>query len=101
MSTDARKAYGRIVARAWADPVFAQRVDSDPAGVLREHGIDAASAGALRIAAASRPTETLSAEPLEPVVGRSTVGSAGSIGSVGTICGTAGTVGSSGTAGSR
>jgi hypothetical protein len=101
MSNDVRKAYGKIVARAWADPAFAQRVDRDPAGVLEEHGIDAATGEELRIAVASRPPEALDVESLGPVVGSSTVGSAGSLGCAGTICGTVGTLGSSGTAGSR
>ena len=33
------KRYGQVVARAWRDEAFKQRLLADPAGVLREHGI--------------------------------------------------------------
>lgn len=36
-----RKAYGKIVAKAWADEGFKQRLLADPATVLKENGIDA------------------------------------------------------------
>ena len=31
--------WGQVVARAWRDEGFKQRLQADPAGVLREHGI--------------------------------------------------------------
>ena len=31
--------WGQVVARAWRDEAFKQRLQADPAGVLREHGI--------------------------------------------------------------
>jgi len=34
------KAYGKIVAKAWADEGFKQRLLSDPTTVLRENGFD-------------------------------------------------------------
>jgi hypothetical protein len=94
-----RKAYGRIVARAWSDPVFAARVEQDPVGVMREHGIDVATTPGFRISVPSRPADMLDVESLGPQAGASTVGSAGTSGSIGTICGTAGSAFSIGTAG--
>jgi hypothetical protein len=94
-----RKAYGRIVARAWSDPVFAARVEQDPAGVMREHGIDVGAAAGFRIAVPSRPPDTLDVESLGPQAGGSTVGSAGTSGSIGTVCGTVASAFSVGTAG--
>lgn len=35
-----QKAYAKIVAKAWADDAFRQRLLSDPNAVLRENGID-------------------------------------------------------------
>jgi len=35
-----QKTYGKIVAKAWADEGFKQRLLSDPTTVLKEHGID-------------------------------------------------------------
>ena len=35
-----RKAYGQIIARAWADAEFAERLRSDPRSVLAEHGVE-------------------------------------------------------------
>ena len=32
--------WGQVVARAWADEDFKSRLLADPAGVLREHGIE-------------------------------------------------------------
>ena len=36
---DARK-YGRLVAKAWTDPDFQQRLRAQPAAVLREEGVE-------------------------------------------------------------
>jgi len=35
-----QKAYAKIVAQAWADDAFKQRLLSDPTTVLKENGID-------------------------------------------------------------
>jgi len=35
-----QKAYGKIVAKAWADDAFKQRLLADPATVLNENGVD-------------------------------------------------------------
>jgi hypothetical protein len=34
------KRYGQVVAKAWADPAFKQRLLADPVAVLREHGLE-------------------------------------------------------------
>ena len=31
---------GEIIARTWSDDAFKQRLLSDPAGTLKEHGVD-------------------------------------------------------------
>jgi hypothetical protein len=36
-----QRAYGKIVAKAWADEAFKKRLISDPRIVLKENGIDA------------------------------------------------------------
>jgi len=35
-----RKAYGKIVAKAWADDAFKQRLLSDSTAMLKENGVD-------------------------------------------------------------
>jgi len=37
---DIAKKHGRLVAKAWGDPVFNERLVADSAAVLREHGFD-------------------------------------------------------------
>ncbi len=37
------RTWSQIVARAWADGTFKDRLMSDPAAVLREHGVELAS----------------------------------------------------------
>lgn len=44
------KSWSRIVARAWADDDFKDRLLSDPRAVLREHGIE--TDGEVRVSAA-------------------------------------------------
>ncbi|HEV2438709.1 MAG TPA: NHLP leader peptide family RiPP precursor [bacterium] len=43
------KAYGRIVARAWSDRAFKQRLLADPASVLREFKIDVPAGRQVRV----------------------------------------------------
>ena len=35
-----QKAWGKLVAKAWSDPLFKKRLLTDPAAVLKENGID-------------------------------------------------------------
>ena len=44
----ARK-WGQVVARAWRDEAFKQRLLSDPAGVLREEGIEVPAGQQVRL----------------------------------------------------
>jgi hypothetical protein len=39
-AAQAMKKWGRVVAKAWADDKFKQRLLKDPAGVLKEHGME-------------------------------------------------------------
>src|SRR5262245_37238721 len=39
LSPNGRKAWSQIVAKAWADQAFRKRLLADPAGVLKEHGM--------------------------------------------------------------
>ena len=43
------KRYGQVVARAWRDEAFKQRLLSDPAGVLREEGIEVPAGQQVRL----------------------------------------------------
>ena len=109
--TEEMKAYGKLVARAWSDAAFKERLMSDTAAVFKENGIHVApgvevrvlenSSSTVHLVLPPSPDEELSDEHLEQVAGGNTLGSAGSIGSLGCICGTAGTFGSAGTAGSH
>ena len=40
MAQDERARWGRVIARAWADPEFKERLLRDPARVLAEQGIE-------------------------------------------------------------
>jgi len=43
------KAYGRLVAKAWSDGAFKQRLMADPAAVLKEEGVAFAEGIELRV----------------------------------------------------
>jgi hypothetical protein len=70
--------YARITAKAWHDEAFKKRLISDPASVLKEHGIDVAPGRKINVVENSdkeftlvlkqRPSE-LSKEQLDKVVG--------------------------------
>jgi hypothetical protein len=49
MQSEQTRRYGQIVAEAWADPAFRQRLLTDPATVLRERGIEAPDGVQVRI----------------------------------------------------
>ena len=80
--TEQARAYARIVARAWSDEAFKQRLLADPATVLKEYGIPVsdgvqvhvheASATQLHLVLPPRPagvTHQLSEEQLEALAG--------------------------------
>jgi len=65
---DFRKAYGKIVAKAWADEGFKQRLLSDATTALRENGIDVPE-GAKFMVAKSMNTLIHLILPAKPVSG--------------------------------
>ena len=76
--------WGQVVARAWADPAFKQRLLANPADALREEGIEVPPGIELRIvedteqvrhlALPPKPAEgELSEEELERVAGGITI----------------------------
>jgi len=104
-----RKAYGQIVAKAWKDQTFANRLKSDPKGVLKEHGIEVpkdvdvkvvhSSLDDLHIPLPAKPKGQLDDEHLKQVAGGASAGTAGSISCAGCPVSTAGCAGTAGTAG--
>jgi hypothetical protein len=88
--------YGQIMARAWTDPSFKERLLSDPPTVLSEYGVNIPPG--LEIVAVENtpdrvyiiipppPVEDISDEDLVAVAGGgSTVGCAGTAGSISTF----------------
>jgi hypothetical protein len=43
------KRYGQVVAKAWQDEAFRQRLARDPKGVLQEHGIELPAGAEVRV----------------------------------------------------
>ena len=73
------KQWSQIVAKAWADPKFKQRLLASPAAVLKENGVDVPTGVAVKVVENSenlvhltlpaRPTGELSEKELEQVAG--------------------------------
>jgi hypothetical protein len=108
----ATKAFGEVIAEAWADPGFKARLIAEPRTVLAEHGVDLPANVEIRaventdnvvyLALPPKPKEELSDEALEAVAGGATAGSAGTVSTLGSALscvGCASTLGSAGTAG--
>jgi Nitrile hydratase, alpha chain len=104
---------GRVVAKAWEDDAYKERLKADPAAVLAAEGLEAEPGVELRVVentgnlvylvVPAAPSEELSDDALETVAGGSTVGSASTVMCAGTAScpfSTASTAGSGGTAGS-
>ncbi len=97
------KQYGQVVARAWADDAFKQRLLADPAAVLQAEGITVPPGVELRaventdkvlyLALPPKPSAELSDEQLDQVAGGDTVSTAGCYGSVSSLGSTVGTLG--------
>lgn len=49
LSAEGKKIWNQIVAKAWADPAFKKRLLSDPAAVLKEHGIQSTGATQIKV----------------------------------------------------
>jgi hypothetical protein len=70
--------WGKVVGRAWSDETFKNRLISDPAGVLKENGIEVPAEVAVKVVEDSAkvshlilpaPPEELSEEFLQQVAG--------------------------------
>ena len=105
------KQYGQVVARAWADDEFKQRLLANPAAVLQAEGIAVPQGVELRaventdkvlyLALPPKPSAELSDEQLDQLAGGETASTVGSVGTASTAFSclfTAGTGGSAGTA---
>ena len=98
-----------MVAKAWADDDYKQRLLADPAAVFQLEGIAVPPNVELRaventdkvmyLTLPTKPSEELSDEQLGQVAGGSTLGSASTVGSLASICLTISTAASAGTAG--
>ena len=103
------KQYGQVVARAWADEDFKQRLLTNPAATLQAEGIAVPQGVELRAVENTdkvmyfmlppKPGAELSDEQLDQLAGGTTAGSATTIMSLGTICGIASTLGAATTVG--
>ena len=104
------KQWGQLVARAWGDDAFKQRLLAEPGPALAEQGIAVPTgvevrvhentAALLHLTLPPAPSEEISDEQLDAVAGGDTAGSAGTLSCIGTVCGTASSLGCAGTAGS-
>ena len=76
---DMAKQYGQLVARAWSEPAFKQRLLTDPKAVFAEHGLQVESGIELKVVEDTPtlshfvlpppPSEDLSDEKLDLVAG--------------------------------
>jgi hypothetical protein len=64
---DAKK-HGRLVAKAWADPAFKERLLAHPAAVLSEQGFDVPAGVEVRVVEDADPTQTATFEESENVL---------------------------------
>jgi hypothetical protein len=102
--SESAKKYGQVVAKAWEDESFKQRLLSQPKAVLTENGIEVPDNLEIRaventddvlyITLPAQPSAELNDEQLEMVAGGATVGCAFTAGTAGGSIGTAGTIGS-------
>ncbi len=99
------EALGKIIARTWSDPAFAELLKSDPRAACTQEGIDIpedvkltiyfAEKGEAVLVIPAPPGENLSDEALEMMAGGKCAGTVGSLATFG-CPGTAGTVGTRG-----
>ena len=91
------KQYGQVVAKAWADDAFKQRLLAEPAAVLQAEGIAVPEGVELRaventdkvmyLMLPPKPSAELSDEQLDQLAGGTTAGSAGTLGTISSVCG--------------
>ena len=96
------KQYGQLVARAWGDEAFKQRllaeqvIDVPPGVEVRVHE---STDAVVHLTPPPKPAEELSDEQLEAVAGGDTVGTAGTMFSIASVTGCMGTLSTAATAG--
>ncbi len=105
MADNHAQAYGKVIAQAWSDPAFAERLKTDPAAALAEAGIKVpegakvtsyfAEANEVVVLVPPKPPEELADEALEAMAGGGSVGTGGTFGT-GACPGTVGSIGTSG-----
>ena len=110
-ANDVNRKYGEIVAKAWADEAFKQRLLAEPNVVLKEEGLELPQGVEFRVVENTpnvvylplppTPSEELSDEQLEQVAGGACSSSAGTLGTVGCVTGTASTASTIGTVGTN
>ena len=103
------RAYGRVIAQAWSDPAFAEKLRTNPAAALAEAGIEVpegarvtsyfAAENEVVVLVPPKPSEELSEETLEAMAGGGTKGTAGTAGTAGCPIGTFGCAGTAGSSG--
>ena len=78
---EVQKAWGKVLAKAWSDEAFKKRLLADPAGVLKENGIEMPPDVTVKVVEDSakvlhlilpEPPGDLSLEELEKVAGGAT-----------------------------
>ncbi len=103
------KQYGQVVARAWADDDFKQRLLADPAAVLQAEGMAVPPGVELRaventdkvtyLMLPPKPSAELSDEQLDQLAGGDTASSAATAGTISTAPVTLSSLGSAGSIG--
>lgn len=103
LQAESAKKYGRVLAKAWEDESFKQRLLSEPKAVLVENGIEVPGNLAIRVVENTEdtlyitlpapPSAELKDEQLEMVAGGSCLGTGGTFGTATSCLGTAGTFG--------
>jgi len=68
MEATMSREYAKVIARAWIDPVFKERLMQDPASVFAEHGIDAPAIDAQSFTLPFAPVDLIQPVPTEGVL---------------------------------
>ncbi|GIX16984.1 MAG: hypothetical protein KatS3mg119_1170 [Rhodothalassiaceae bacterium] len=106
MADNHAQAYGKIIAQAWSDPAFAEKLTKDPAAALAEAGIKVpagakvtsyfAAENEVVVLVPPKPSAELADEALEAMVGGGCKGTSGTVGTFGCPVGTVGFTGTYG-----